>query len=107
MAYPTVDQYNLSSGIGQMFVYAQATVPFFADLLFGVILIIVTFSIYFGQEVKKGRGDFPVALAVGTTSTLVLAVIMGMLSNFIPFRTMGILLSITIISYFWIFFSEP
>jgi len=104
--YPTIDQYNLSSGMGQLFVYAQATVPFYVDLLFGVLLGIITISIYFSQESKKGRGDFPVAFAVGTTTTTVLLVIMGMLSSFVPFRTLGIFLSLTVISYLILFFSD-
>ena len=104
--YPTIDEYNLSNGMGELFVYAQATVPFFADLLFGVILGIVTLGIYFAKELKSGRGDFPSAFAVGCTVTTVLGVIMGMLSNFIPFRTLGILISLTIVSYFILFFSE-
>ncbi len=59
MVYPTIDQYNLSDGMGQMFVYGQAVVPFYADLLFGVLLAIITFGIYFSQEVKKRKRRLP------------------------------------------------
>ena len=106
MAWKTFDQYNTTEGLATMFQYSQATVPFFADLLFGVILVILTMGLYFGQEAKKGVGDFPVAFAVGCTATTVLAVLMGMISNFLPFRTLGTLIGVTIISYFWLFFSK-
>jgi len=56
-----------SGGMGGLFSFAAQTVPFYPALLFGVILAVMTFSIYFIQESKKGRGDFPVAFAVGST----------------------------------------
>ena len=106
MVYKTLDQYNLSNGMSELFVYTQSVVPFYADLLFGVLFTVFTLGVYFAQEVKKGRGDFVVALTVGSTVTTVLAVILGMISNFVPFRTMGVLVSVTIISYFVLFFSK-
>ena len=104
--WKTIDQYNMSEGMGTLFIYSQDTIPFFADLLFGVLLTIITLGIYFTQESKKGTGDFPVAFAVGCTATTVLATIIGMLQGFLPFRTLSILIALTVISYFWLFFSR-
>jgi riboflavin transporter FmnP len=106
MAYPTLDSYNLSNGMSELFVYTQDVVPFYADLLFGAIMLIFVLATYFFQEAKKGRGDFIVSFAVGSTVTTILAIIMGMIPNFVPFRTLGILIALTIISYFILFFSE-
>ena len=96
-----------SGGMGGIFLYAKQTIPFYDSLLFGVILAIVTFSIYFIQESKKGKGDFPVAFAVGSTATSILAIIISMVSGFMSGTTLGIFISITIVSYIWLFYSEP
>lgn len=103
------ENYNatLNSGLGGLFQFAQDTVPFYSGLLFGVILAVLTFSIYFIQESKKGRGDFPVAFAVGCTATTTLAVIMSMISDFMSGITLGIFVALTIVSYIWLFYSEP
>lgn len=98
---------STNTGLGGLFQYAQQTVPFYSGLLFSVILAILTFSIYFIQESKKGRGDFPVAFAVGCTATSVLAVILSFLSDFMSGTTLGIFISITIVSYIWLFWTEP
>ena len=94
-------------GMGGLFVYAKQIVPFFDGMLFGVILLVLTFSLYFIQESKKGRGDFPVAFAVGCTATTILAIIISLLSGFMGSATLGILISLTIVSYIWLFYSEP
>jgi len=93
--------------MGDVFSYASSVVPFYPSLLFGVILTVITMSIYFIQESKKGRGDFPVAFAVGSTATSVLAVILSMVSDFMSGTTLGIFVSITIVSYIWLFLSNP
>ncbi|KKM63603.1 hypothetical protein LCGC14_1509900 [marine sediment metagenome] len=90
-----------------LFQYAKDIIPFYDSLLFGVILTILVFSIYFIQETKRGRGDFPVAFAVGNTATTVLAIIISMISDFMSGTTLGIFISITIVSYIWLFFSNP
>ena len=102
-------EFNSSAyeGMGGLFQYAQDTVPFYSSLLFGVILAVLTFSIYFIQESKKGRGDFPVAFAVGSTATSILAIILSMISDFMSGKTLGIFVSLTIVSYIWLFWSEP
>ncbi len=94
-------------GMGGLFSFASQTVPFYPGLLFGVILAVFTFSMYFIQESKKGRGDFPVAFAVGSTVTSVLAIIISMISDFMSGTTLGIFISLTIVSYMWLFWSEP
>ncbi len=105
MTYPTYT--SSGGGMGDFFVYATQIVPFYDAMLFGVLLIILVFSIYFIQESKKGRGDFPVAFAVGCTATTVLAIVMSLLSGFINSRTLGILIALTIVSYIWLFYSQP
>ena len=106
MAYPTIDQYNLSSGMGQIFVYSQAVVPFFDALMFGFILVVLTFGMYFTQELKKGKGDFPVAFSVGSFVTTILAGIIQLLTDFVQPATLGVLVTLTIVSFIWLFFSE-
>ena len=107
MTYPTIDQYNLSNGMGQIFVYAQGVVPFFDALVFGFILVVLTFGMYFTQEIKKGRGDFPVAFSVGCFATTILAGIMQMVTGFVQTGTLGVLISVTIVSFIWLFYSDP
>ena len=106
MVYP---EFNVTTnaGMGGLFQYAKSIVPFYDSMLFGVILAVLTFSIYFIQESKKGRGDFPVAFAVGCTSTSVLMIILSIISDFISGETLGIFISLTIVSYIWLFYSEP
>ena len=94
-------------GMGDIFSYASQIVPYYPSLLFGIILAVITLSLYFIQESKKGKGDFPVAFAVGSTATSVLAVILSMISDFMSGTTLGIFISLTIISYIWLFWSEP
>ena len=106
MSYPLITSYNLSQGSGNLFSYAEAVVPFFDALMFGFILLVITLSMYFTQEVKKGRGDFPVAFAVGCFVTTILAGIMQMVTNFIQTSTLGVLVALTILSFIWLFFSE-
>jgi hypothetical protein len=103
--YPEFD--GSSGGMGSLFLYAKRIIPFYDGMLFGVILVVITFSIYFIQESKKGRGDFPVAFAVGCTATTVLAIIISLLSGFMSETTLGILISLTIVSYIWLFYSNP
>lgn len=100
-------EFEGGGGMGDLFSYAAQIVPFYPALLFGVILAVLTFSIYFIQESKKGRGDFPVAFAVGSTVTSVLAIIISMISDFMSGTTLGIFISLTIVSYMWLFWSEP
>ena len=100
-------EFEGGNGMGSLFQYAQQTVPFYSAMLFGVILAVITFSIYFIQESKRGRGDFPVAFAVGNTATSVLAIILSMISDFMSGTTLGIFISLTLISYIWLFYSEP
>jgi len=104
--YQTIDSANLTSGMGSLFVYAQKVVPFFSSLFFGFILVVLTFGMYFTQETKKGRGDFPVAFSVGCTVTTILAAIMQMINGFLSFTTLEVLIAITIISYVWLMFSD-
>lgn len=101
--------FNSSStqGMGQLFVYAERVVPFFDAMMFGVILLVITFSLYFIQENKKGRGDFPVAFSVGCTVTTILAGILQMVSGFLSVGTLAILIVLTMVSYIWLFYSEP
>lgn len=106
MVYPKFNSI-LYDGMDGIFQYTKAVIPFFDSLLFAVILSVLTFSMYFIQETKKGRGDFPVAFSVSCTATLVLATIISMVSNFMSGTTLGILVSITILSYIWLFYSEP
>jgi len=105
MVYPEFD--GASGGMGQLFLYAREIIPFYDALLFGVILIVITFSIYFIQESKKGKGDFTVAFAVGNTATTVLAIILSLLIGFVSSTTLGVLVGLTILSYIWLFYSEP
>jgi len=105
--YPTIDAYNLSQGMGQLFVYSEAVVPFFDALVFGALLLIITFGIYFTQEIKKGRGDFPVAFAVGNTVTVILAGIIQTIQGFLQPYTLGILIGLNFISYIWLYYSYP
>ena len=104
MAYET---FSSGEGMGGIFSYASSIVPFYPALLFGTILAVITFSLYFIQASKKGRGDFPVAFAVGNTATVVLAIILSMISNFMTGATLGIFISLTIVSYIWLFWSNP
>ena len=104
MPYP---EFVGGEGMASLFQYAKAIVPFYDGLLFGVILAVIVFSIYFIQESKKGRGDFPVAFAVGNTATTVLAIIISMISDFMSGTTLGIFISLTIVSYIWLFYSNP
>jgi len=104
MAYK---EFSSGGGMGDIFSYASDIVPFYPALLFGVILAVLVFSVYFIQESKKGKGDFPVAFAVGNTVTTVLAVILSMISNFMTGMTLGIFISLTIVSYIWLFWSNP
>ena len=101
------EEFSSGGGMGSIFSYASSVVPFYPALLFGTILAVLVFSIYFIQESKKGKGDFPVAFAVGNTVTTVLAVILSMISNFMTGMTLGIFVSLTIISYIWLFWSNP
>lgn len=94
-------------GFAPIFQFAKQTVPFYDGLLFGVMLAVFVFSIYFIQESKKGRGDFPVALSVGSLATTVPAIIISMISNFMSSYVLGVLISITIVSFIWLFYSEP
>lgn len=96
-----------NSGLGGLFQYAKQTVPFYPSMLFGIILAVITFSIYFIQEGKRGKGDFPASFAVGSTVTSVLAIILSMISNFMTGTELGIFICITIVSYIWLFYSEP
>lgn len=98
---------SAGGGLGGLFQFAQDTVPFYAGLLFAVILGVFTFSIYFYRKNFQGRGDFPVAFAVGNTVTTVLAIILSLISNFMSGTTLGIFISLTIVSYIWLFYSEP
>ena len=104
MAYT---EFESGGNMGDIFTYASSTVPFYPALLFGVILFVITFSLYFIQESKKGKGDFPVAFAVGNTATTVLAVILSMISDFMTGNTLGIFVGLTIVSYIWLFWSNP
>lgn len=94
-------------GMASLFQYAKQIIPFYDGLLFGIILAVIVFSIYFIQESKKGKGDFPVAFAVGSTATTILAIIISMISDFMGGTTLGIFISLTIVSYIWLFYSEP
>ncbi len=106
MTYPEFST-NSSQGMESLFDYVKNVVPFYDSLLFGVILLVIVFSSYFIQESKKGRGDFPVSFAVGCTVTTILAGIIQMLSGFLSTGTLGTLIALTIVSYIWLFFSEP
>lgn len=100
--------YNSSSGnIGGLFTYSQSVVPFFTPAIFGFILLVITFSMYFIQESKKGHGDFAAAFAVGTTATTTLGIILSLVPGVINSATLGILIALCFVSYIWLFFSEP
>ena len=105
MVYTTYS--DSGQGIGSLFLYAKSVVPFYDSILFGVILLIITFSLYFIQEQKRGKGDFTVSFAVGCTVTTILAVILSMLAGFTSAMTLGILIALTILSYIMLFFSDP
>ena len=115
--YPTLDQtVNSTStgGMGAIFIYAESVVSIFDSLFFGTIYIVILFSIYFSTELKKGRGDFPVAFAVSSTVTSILAIILSLLTNnggspqtFVQPYTLAVIIVLTIISYIVLFFSEP
>jgi hypothetical protein len=95
------------TGMASLFLYAKNIIPFFDSLLFGFILIVILFSSYFIQESKRGKGDFVVAFVVSCTATTVLATILSLLTGFTSGVTLGILVCLTIVSYIWLFYSEP
>jgi len=92
--------------LSSIFQFAQETVPFYSAMLLGTILAVITLSMYFMQESKTGRKDFPSAFAVGNTITTVLAVILSMITDFISGNTLGIFIGITIVSYIILFYSN-
>lgn len=93
--------------MSSLFQYAKDIVPFYPAFLLGTILAILTFSIYFIQESKKGKGDFAVAFAVGNTVTTVLGIILSMITDFISGNVLGTFIALTIVSYIILFYSNP
>lgn len=106
MTYPEFSA-NGTSGMEALFDYTKSVIPFYDGLLLGTIFLVLTFASYFIQEQKKGKGDFPVAFAVGSTITTILATILSLLSNFVSSITLGTFIALTIVSYIILFYSEP
>lgn len=100
-------EFQGGGGMGSLFLYAKQIISFYDALLFGTILTILIFSIYFIQESKKGKGDFAVAFSVGSLATSVLMIILSLLTGFVDGTTLGIFISITIVSFIILFYSEP
>ncbi len=106
MTYQTLDQYNLTDGLPVLLKYSADTVTFFIPLLFSSIFLIIAVGVYYEEISIRGRGDLPSSTAAAATVTSVLAVILSLIDNLMSPIFLSTLISITILSYVWLYFSD-
>ena len=108
MAYPLITEYNLTSGLQTVFVYANdITSGIFIDILLFVIWATVTFGMYLAQRRTGGdSADFSGCMAVGGFVTAICAVLLGLISGLVNNVTYTIVICVALISVIYYFFNR-
>jgi len=98
---------NMSAGLHTPILYINdATNGLFIRVLLMVIWNLVTLGIFFAQKKAMGRGDFPMASAVGSFVTIVMTVIFGLVPGMIDPITYAVVIMVGLICVFWFLFSR-
>lgn len=105
-AIKTLAEMNMSEGPHILFVYVAEIVPFFMELFFSAILMVLTLGIFIAQERLKGDANFFVAFAVGAWITFGGVVILSFIPNLINLLTIVIFLSISILAAVTLFITS-
>lgn len=106
MVYELITTRNLTANPVEIFVYLNETLNGFPVILFLMMIwIIFGFGSYFIRKQSSGVEDLPASLAIGGFVTSVISILM-VLSSLVNVITVTIVVSITILSLIWLFFTN-
>ena len=95
MVYTELTDVNTTEGLHKLLVYVSDVVPIFVPMMLFSFFLIFTLGIYFSQMRLRGRGNFFVAVAVGSYITTLLAFAMSLIEGLISREIILIVLTIT------------
>lgn len=102
MAY-TYQAVNLTSGIDDALISTASSVSIFTPMFLLFVFCIVFLSGSLKQKRRTGYADIPMWATISSLVTLVIALPMTLTKGLIDSVTLGIIVTITIASGFWLF----
>lgn len=105
MAYTTLENLNASSPT-DIFQIVSEAVPIFPTMMLSAIFIILTMGSYFVMQRRFGKGDLPACCSVGGLVTVVCAIIMSLIPNFIQTYVVVVAIVLEILFVVWLFTSR-
>ena len=95
--YQTFQEFN-ETGLVGLLTYPAEVVSIFIPMFLFSVFVIVMLAVYFGKKRTTGRGDFPVAFAVGGYVTTILTFILGTIKGLVNIYIMTVVVAVTIIA---------
>jgi len=103
---PTLADFNVTEGLGDVFVAAATISPLLIPLILFAFFIIIFVGSFFQQQTTAGRGHAGASFAVAGYATVVLALTMTLLPGLINTPTLSVTLSMAGIGTLWLFLSR-
>jgi len=106
MTYETINERNLSAGVGELLLYTADIVPSFIPLTLFSFFIIISMGSYFSKIRLTGSGNFPASLAVASYLTTILAFSLSLIDGLMNITTLVICVTISGFSTLLLLFTK-
>lgn len=103
---PLFNQPNLTSGIDDALVTTSQTVQAFPIMIMVFVFFVIVLGGSSNQKRRIGTADYPFWTLLGSLSISFIALIFSLRVGMINLITLGIVISITIMSAVWFFLSN-
>jgi len=97
MAYPTLADYNTTTGIPAIFQYVSEVVPIFTPMLLLSFFVIAMLGSYFSQRRTTGRGNFKASFAVAGYLTVLVAFLLTLLPGVMDIITLSVTIAVAVL----------
>lgn len=106
MTYETIDAYNTSEGMHQIFYYIAETVPGFMPLVLISFWLVATLGSFFAEKRLTGRGNIPNSAAAGSYATAVVTIMFSLIPDLVSIGTIVTAVAMSILTTIWLFMSK-
>ena len=101
MAYKTLEDFN-GTTMDQPLLAAAEAVPAYPALLLFSIFSIITFGTFFTAIRRFGKGDLPASATAGGFVSVICAVLLSLIPNFMPLAFIIITIIFEILFVWWL-----
>lgn len=104
-AFLTIEEIN-GTGIEGVLQTAANASPILVPLILGAIFVILSFGTFFSMSRRFGKADLPACMSVAGFITIIAALLMSMIPNFINPIVVVTCVVIEILCVLWLFISK-